>query len=870
MALIAPSLVVAETVTNPTLSQSCGLDIALVIDSSGSIHEDELVEMKGAYHDFVNTLLPATPTQFAVIDFDSNATTLQSFTNDLTLISNAIEEPTSSGRTNWEQGLMRAQEAFDPRPSVPNLVIFASDGNPNRKGSSNVSEATALAAAVTVADDLKNSGTRILAVGIGNNLDVNNLKAISGPNVDDGLASDVITSSFSDLADDLAEIATEHCGGTITVTKVVDRDGNVETTEDQTPGVEWSFVVGASEQSTDETGKTQAVPLTNGVYSVSEVVQDNYNLVSAFCTNQNESPMGDFSSELKGVTGIEVSTDDIISCVFVNQPSVGTLTVIKNVVNDNEGEVGVGTSVASDFSLSVQESIGGGAPFVVPGSPFNGSESGTPVSLDGDSTYVVSEADPGSYAVSYSEDCTGTMPAGGQKTCTVTNNDLPAEQGSLTVVKMVVNDNGGTATKEDFPLSISGVTEQSVNSGEANLLDPGAYTVSEVGDAQRYAAVFTGDCDANGQVSVEAGQSYTCFITNDDIAPTIKVVKEVVGSETPASEFTMTVSGTNVSDTSFPGSAEGTTITVDAGEYAVGEVANSLYSMTKSESCTGTIAIGEHKTCTITNTFVQPEDETGTIIVKNIILDSPVSPTGFSFSVNGGTSTPFNDSGISDLILPPGTYTITQEAKSGFTTTYSNCSDLVLTPDITLTCVITNTFGNGGTGGGSGGGGTFIPTGNNNGGGNGGGSNSGGDGTTLPPGQVLGDQTSAPGVGSTPDPTTPGRVLGDSDSVQQCGIYLFTYIRYGRKNDTEDVKRLQKFLNDQGFGPLDITGVYNAATYNAVKRFQVAEYVEVLRPWVPHGLETEKTPTGYVYKTTKRRINNIVCPSLNLPIPPLP
>ena len=42
----------------------------------------------------------------------------------------------SGGATDWEDGLAKAWSTFDPRPEPthPNLVIFASDGNPNMYG----------------------------------------------------------------------------------------------------------------------------------------------------------------------------------------------------------------------------------------------------------------------------------------------------------------------------------------------------------------------------------------------------------------------------------------------------------------------------------------------------------------------------------------------------------------------------------------------------------------------------------------------------------------------------------------------------------------------------------------------------------------
>ncbi len=57
------------------------------------------------------------------------------------------------GETNWQDGLAKGFGTFDPRPSKPNLIIFASDGNPTEPGT----DAEALAAAVKEANKIKSA-----------------------------------------------------------------------------------------------------------------------------------------------------------------------------------------------------------------------------------------------------------------------------------------------------------------------------------------------------------------------------------------------------------------------------------------------------------------------------------------------------------------------------------------------------------------------------------------------------------------------------------------------------------------------------------------------------------------------------------------
>ena len=92
----------------------------------------------------------------------------------------------------------------------------------------------------------------------------------------------------------------------------------------------------------------------------------------------------------------------------------------------------------------------------------------------------------------------------------------PPTTGSLTVEKVVINDDEvGTSIVSDFQLTVDG---NNVVTGASNDYTPGSYTVSEVGiNTGVYTATFSGDCDANGVVTLGAGDDLTCTITNDDV-----------------------------------------------------------------------------------------------------------------------------------------------------------------------------------------------------------------------------------------------------------------------------------------------------------------------------------------------------------------
>lgn len=118
---------------------------------------------------------------------------------------------------------------------------------------------------------------------------------------------------------------------------------------------------------------------------------------------------------------------------------------------------------------------------------------------------------------------------------------------------------------------------------------------------------------------------------------------------------------------------------------------------------------------------------------------------------------------------------------------------------------------------------------------------------------------------------TVGQVLGASTELPSgCGMYLTSYIKRGAPNIVADVIKLQTFLNEELGKMLPLTGFYGPLTEAAVREFQLKYKDDVLEPWVGVKLlRSKEESTGYVYKTTQRKINLIKCESLNIPMPEL-
>ncbi len=84
--------------------------------------------------------------------------------------------------------------------------------------------------------------------------------------------------------------------------------------------------------------------------------------------------------------------------------------------------------------------------------------------------------------------------------------------------------------------------------------------------------------------------------------------------------------------------------------------------------------------------------------------------------------------------------------------------------------------------------------------------------------------------------------------------YLRDYLRIDWVNDPIEVIKLQAFLKSfEGFENLEINGVFDQATFDAVAIFQERYFDDILAPW---GHEEF---TGFVYILTKKKVNEIYC-----------
>jgi hypothetical protein len=374
-----------------------------------------------------------------------------------------------------------------------------------------------------------------------------------------------------------------------------------------------------------------------------------------------------------------------------------------------------GTAVPSDFSFVVTPGIDGSASTNVSIPASQSSVTLSNILVNATQVFTVTEASggPAGYAFSSGSgtNCTfsgstasASVTAAAIPTnasCSFTNTKLVTPQ--LTIIKSVVNDNGGTLGASDFTMHVTGTNVSSAQfpgsaSGTVITLDPGAYSVTEDGIGS-YAGTLSADCSG----TIAFGESKTCTVTNDDIPGTLTVVKVVdntAGGTFAPSDFLMTVHG-DISnspnpDVSFPGST-GQNVSLDAGAYSVTESAGVNYSGSMSADCSGTIAVGEAKTCTVTNTYVVPSPTQGTIIVqKHVVNDSGFgtkSAADFTLDVHDThgavTSVAGSESGVT-VMVDPGQYAVTEAADPMYAQTFGSACGGSIAAGETVTCLVTN------------------------------------------------------------------------------------------------------------------------------------------------------------------------------------
>jgi len=377
-----------------------------------------------------------------------------------------------------------------------------------------------------------------------------------------------------------------------------------------------------------------------------------------------------------------------------------TLTVIKTLIPNND---------YGKFQLRIDGKI----PNAGANNVGDGGTTGAVSVIPGSHTVRETAADTDTILANYirmiggdcAADGTITLAFGDNKICTITNTRKP----TLTVNKILIPDDDPGL----FNLWINGVTRASnVNNGGTTgvmIRNPGIVIVSETAGTNtrltNYTSVIGGDCATNGAITLAPGDNKICTITNTRKL-TLTVIKTLIPNN-DYGKFQLRIDGkipnagaNNVGDGGTTGA-----VSVIPGSHTVREtaadtdtiLANYIRMIGGDCAADGTItlAFGDNKICTITNT------RKPTLTVNKILI--PDDDTGkFNLRINGvikGSNV--GDGGTTGAVIRnPGFVTVDEISGTG--TSLSNYvgvigGDCALDGTITLApgdnkiCTITNT-----------------------------------------------------------------------------------------------------------------------------------------------------------------------------------
>jgi uncharacterized repeat protein (TIGR01451 family) len=316
------------------------------------------------------------------------------------------------------------------------------------------------------------------------------------------------------------------------------------------------------------TGSGSWNQLTVSVSAVSGHGDHPNDVIPEFTTVDNKGnvinyPGKNLDADFGGYTGADVLGN---GCATPSQPpaQIARLTVIVKVVNNSGG-----TKQPPDFSVSA---TGNGRTIRFPGADAPGrTYTGQP------GAYTISESRDPAYMTGYSAGCTGTLNAGDDVTCVITNDDV----GGLETL---------TPTQPPFVQPLTPTRPSAPGGGPAK---PTPVTPTRPHLPSRGPGPIT--------------PTLPPFQTLASLTVRVKVINDD-GGTAASSDFTVLVTGVEVTDgtASFSGSAAGVTRAVTPGAYAVQQSTLDGYATTYADSCFGVLAVGGHAMCTIVDNDIAP------------------------------------------------------------------------------------------------------------------------------------------------------------------------------------------------------------------------------------------------------------------------
>ncbi|MFD7867926.1 hypothetical protein [Streptomyces sp. NPDC059783] len=573
---------------NPALPETCGLDVALVLDLSASVGS-ALPDLKAAANGFTDALA-RTPSRMALFSFDRGSPSTGTANHpELMPVStqagadafkSLYADWTLGSGTNWDQGLYAVAKA-EPHYDA---VVVLTDGNPTywnnpRRGDGSHTHFADVEGGIFAANAVKAEGSRVVAVGVGRGVEGIsglNLRAISGTETFDGtnpLTADYYqTADFAGAGQALTELALSNCAGTLSVVKQIVPEGT--TGEDVTgaapAGAGWEFgaatttpgiggLPDAKETTADGTGAVSFEPTypagtDSAAIDVTETQRPGYELVTqggrnAVCTDLDTGEpveVTDGGTPGAPAFGVDVPRLSAISCTMYNRPLAepeAEVTVHKEwsidgttYAHDERPDgfdadltlTGPGTAAATPQEWD--EPRGG---YAVGDTTTIAETTTVPDTCAVDSSRVVAaNGGPVDAALPYAAQLTEP-----ENTFTVRNTVTcqDEDRARLTLVKRVVNQHGGTAVPGDWTLSADGPENLSGTSGSGEVtgveVPSGTYTLGESGGPEGYLpSGWT--CTRSGDGDVPVTDDRVTLSAGDDVTCTL-TNEERGGSPSP-------------------------------------------------------------------------------------------------------------------------------------------------------------------------------------------------------------------------------------------------------------------------------------------------------------------------------------------------
>ncbi len=168
---ILPHRLAAGQVTLEDLANNrAPMQVALVMDCSGSMYGKNIAEAKAAALSFAQRTLASPNRQIAVVAFPGGVKSTP--TNDMDRLKWAIDSLTPIGSTPMSEGLYDARNLLRPRAGVQRVFVVMTDGHPDDPD-----------ATVAEIHRLRSTGARVITIGVGKEVQQDFLASLaSGPN----------------------------------------------------------------------------------------------------------------------------------------------------------------------------------------------------------------------------------------------------------------------------------------------------------------------------------------------------------------------------------------------------------------------------------------------------------------------------------------------------------------------------------------------------------------------------------------------------------------------------------------------------------------------------------------------------------------